>query len=217
MCYRGGAPGASPTLAAVRPTAPPGDRLPASLGPVAVLVPVKSFRRAKLRLAPALDGPERAALARAMAERVLHATGGLPCAVVCDDPEVAAWALAQGAGVVWQPGRGLDRAVQSGVARLGAAGAVQVIVAHADLPLATDVSFTARFAGVTLVPDRREDGTNVACVPVAAGFRFAYGPGSFARHQAEAVRLGLALRIARQAQLAWDVDVPDDLLPAGRR
>ena len=156
-----------------------------SLGPVAVLVPVKSFRRAKLRLAPALDGPERAALARAMAERVLHATGGLPCAVVCDDPEVAAWALAQGAGVVWQPGRGLDRAVQSGVARLGAAGAVQVIVAHADLPLATDVSWTARFAGVTLVPDRHDDGTNVACIPADRGFTFAYGPGSFARHRAE--------------------------------
>src|SRR2546423_6990777 len=99
--HRGGAPGASPTLAAVRATAPPGDRLPESLGPVAVLVPVKSFRKAKLRLAPALDGPERAALARAMAERVLHATGGLPCAVVCDDPEGAARALAQRAG----PGR----------------------------------------------------------------------------------------------------------------
>ena len=182
-----------------------------------MLVPVKSFRTAKLRLAPALPAPERAALARAMAERVLHATGGLPCAVVCDDAEVAAWALAQGAGVVWQPGRGLNGAVQSGVTRLAGAGALQVIVAHADLPLATDVSWTAQFPGVTLVPDRREDGTNVACVPATAGFRFAYGPGSFARHQAEARRLGLGLRIAREPQLAWDVDVPADLLPAARR
>ena len=38
--------------------------------------------------------------------------------------------------------------------------------------------------------DRRDDGTNVACVPSGAGFRFSYGPGSFARHCDEAVRLG---------------------------
>ena len=174
-------------------------------------MPVKSFSRAKLRLAPALPAAERAALARSMAERVVHATGGLPCAVVCDDPDVADWALAQGAGVVWQPGRGLNGAVQSGMERLAGAGVAQVVVAHADLPLATDVSWTARFPGVTLVPDRREDGTNVACVPTSAGFRFAYGPGSFARHQAEARRLGLDLRVVREPRLAWDVDVPADL------
>ena len=34
------------------------------MGPVAVLIPVKAFGDAKLRLAPALDGDERAALAR---------------------------------------------------------------------------------------------------------------------------------------------------------
>jgi len=176
-----------------------------------VLVPVKSFVKAKLRLAPALPAAERAALARSMAEGVLRATGGLPCAVVCDDAEVAAWALAQGAGVLWQPGRGLNGAVQSGVARLADAGVLQVIVAHADLPMATDVSWTASFPGVTLVPDRREDGTNVACVPARTGFRFAYGPGSFARHQAEAARLRLPLRVVREPRLAWDVDVPADL------
>ena len=64
---------------------------------------------------------------------------------------------------------------------------------------------------MTLVPDRREDGTNVACVPARTGFRFAYGPGSFARHQAEAARLRLPLRVVREPRLAWDVDVPADL------
>jgi 2-phospho-L-lactate guanylyltransferase len=86
-----------------------------------------------------------------------------------------------------------------------------VIVAHADLPLATDLAWLAYFSGVTLVPDRREDGTNVACVPARAGFQFSYGPGSFARHQAEARARGLALRIVREPLLAWDVDVPADL------
>ena len=48
----------------------------------AVLVPVKAFDRAKLRLAPALDAAARARLARTMAETVLAAAGGLPVAVV---------------------------------------------------------------------------------------------------------------------------------------
>ena len=45
---------------------------------------------------------------------------------------------------------------------------------------------------MTLVPDRRDDGTNVgACIPARAGFRFHYGPVSSPAHRAEARRLGL--------------------------
>ena len=182
-----------------------------ALGPVAVLVPVKAFADAKLRLAPALPPERRAALAQAMAERVLAAAGRLPVAVVCDNAEVAVWAARHGAIVLAEPGRGLNGAVEAGVSQLAAAGARQVIVAHADLPLATDLSWVAHFSGVTLVPDRRRDGTNVACVPAGAGFAFSYGPGSFERHAIEARRLGLALRVVTEPLLAWDVDVPADL------
>ena len=41
---------------------------------------------------------------------------------------------------------------------------------------------------------------------------FAYGPGSFRRHAAEARRLGLGLRVVRDRDLAFDVDLPDDLV-----
>jgi 2-phospho-L-lactate guanylyltransferase len=181
---------------------------------VAVLVPVKSFATAKVRLAPALAPAERAALARSMAANVVAAARPLPVSVVCDDEDVAAWAETAGAAVLWCPGLGLNGAVSHGVSALGAAGASAVIVAHADLPLADDL---APVAGddpdrqVTLVPDRRDDGTNVLCVPAGSGFSFAYGPRSFARHQAEAARLGLPWRVLHDARLGWDVDVPDDL------
>jgi 2-phospho-L-lactate guanylyltransferase len=178
---------------------------------VAVLVPVKAFAEAKLRLAPALTSAEREALARRMAARVVGAAAPLPVAVVCDDPRVRAWAEAAGADVVWRPGRGLNAAVQDGVAALAAQGFDRVVVAHADLPLATALAWVADGDGVTLVPDRHDDGTNAVCVPAAAGFRFAYGPGSFARHRAEALRLGLGVRIVRDVALGWDVDVPADL------
>jgi len=50
-------------------------------------------------------------------------------------------------------------------------------------------------------------------LPTGTGFQFSYGPGSFARHRAEAQRLGLPVRILDRPDLAWDVDVPDDVVP----
>lgn len=176
-----------------------------------VVVPVKAFRAAKVRLAPSLEPAERSALARELATRVLAAAAPLPVLVVCDDPEVQNWAGSQGAEVLWTPGRGLDGAVSDGVAALHRRGISTAVVAHADLPLATDLSWAPDFPGVTLVPDRRLDGTNVLAVPTGAGFVFAYGPGSFARHRVEAARLGLPARIVRDVNLGWDVDVPADL------
>jgi 2-phospho-L-lactate guanylyltransferase len=180
---------------------------------IAVLVPVKAFEVAKRRLSAVLDDAARRELARELATTVVRAAGSLPVAVVCDDEAVASWAATVHADVIWRPGLGLNGAVADGVRHLAARGVERVIVAHADLPHARDLSWVADFDGVTLVPDRRDDGTNVACIPTRSGFRFAYGPGSFRRHEAEAHRLGLPVRIERDPMLGWDVDVPADLEP----
>ena len=198
------------------PAARPGPSLPGqhlTLGPRAVLVPVKAFGEAKRRLHRAMTGPERAELSRAMADRVVGAAHPLPLAVVCDDVDVAEWARNRGALVVWEPGRGLNGAVEAGVARLGDAGVVQVTVAHADLPRATDLAAVGRADGITLVPDRWGNGTNVIALPTDAGFHFSYGPGSFARHRAEAARLGLVCHVLDRPDLAYDVDEPGDIVP----
>lgn len=179
--------------------------------PTAVLVPVKSFAVAKQRLANHLDPAARGALARAMAATVLDAAGRLPTAVVCDDEEVRTWAEQHGAEAIWTPGLGLNGAVEAGVAHLAGRGHRRIVVAHADLPLATDLAWLATGEGVTLVPDRHGDGTNVACVPAGIGFRFAYGAGSFAAHRAEGARLGAIVRLVPDARLGWDVDEPADL------
>ena len=177
----------------------------------AVLVPVKAFTRAKQRLADVLDATARRDLAVTMAETVLRAAGNLRVAVVCDDDEVRTWAEAQGAEAIWTPDLGLNGAVEAGIAHLARRGAERIIVAHADLPLARDLVWVADTDGVTLVPDRHRDGTNVLCVPADAGFRPAYGAGSFGAHRAEAARLGLVTRIVPDPALGWDVDVPADL------
>lgn len=183
----------------------------------AVVVPVKAFGQAKLRLAPALSPASRASLARAMATQVVAAAGSLPVTVVCDDEDVRTWASEVGAQVRWTPGLGLDGAVAAGVEWVAGQGADRVVVAHADLPLATGLDHVVGTSGVVIVSDRHLDGTNVLAIPARCGFRFAYGPGSFARHRAEAARLGLAVELLDDEVLSWDVDVPADLtLPDGQ-
>jgi 2-phospho-L-lactate/phosphoenolpyruvate guanylyltransferase len=190
------------------------DRAPTTtLGPRAVLVPVKSFAAAKQRLGTALGDDERRALVVRMAERVVRAASPLPVAVVCDDAEVADWARLHGALVVWEPGRGLNGAVEAGVERLGTLGVEVVTVVHADLPFARGIGSLEPFDGVTLVPDRLEDGTNLIRLPARCGFSFSYGPGSFQRHVQECDRLGLAVRVVHRSDLAFDVDWPADLPP----
>lgn len=181
----------------------------------AVLVPVKAFGAAKLRLQAALGANERVALARAMAEVVVAAAAPLPVFVVCDDEDVATWAEAAGAGIIWAPGTDLNGAVQKGFSDLSTAGFEMVIVAHGDLPHARRLDRVIEGTlspRITLVPDRADDGTNVIALPAATtGFTFAYGPASFSRHMAEAERHGHSPRVLRLPDLQWDVDCPQDL------
>jgi 2-phospho-L-lactate guanylyltransferase len=182
-----------------------------NLGTHVVLIPVKAFEQAKRRLGLTLADDERVALVRAMATNVVVASAPLPVAVVCDDPGVAEWAEALGATVIWEPGKGLNGAVRSAVDQLAATGVTWVTVAHGDLPRATGLGTLAPFDGVTLAPDRHDDGTNVLRLPTVSAFTFAYGPGSFRAHRAEAARVGLPVRVLRVPALAYDVDWPADV------
>ncbi len=87
----------------------------------------------------------------------------------------------------------------------------KAIVAHGDLPLARSLSWVADFDGVTIVPDRRGQGTNVMAVPLGQAFTFHYGQGSAPLHRAEAERRGLAVRMATDPSLGLDVDTATDL------
>ena len=178
-------------------------------------MPVKAFHQAKRRLGPALEREERIRLVRAMATHVIYACAPLPVAVVCDDEAVAHWAADLGATVMWEPRKGLNGAVAAAVTRLARAGTDWVTVAHGDLPRATGLGTLAPFDGVTLVPDRRDDGTNVLRLPTTLGFRFAYGPGSFRAHRVEAMHLGVGVRVVRHPGLAYDVDLPADVSELG--
>jgi 2-phospho-L-lactate guanylyltransferase len=151
-----------------------------------------------------------------MAEHVIHVSQPLPVVVVCDDLDVAAWAENLGARALLEPGLGLNGAVGTAVKELGAEGYQRLIVAHADLPLASRLDWLADVEGIALVPDRHLDGTNVISLPALCDFEFSYGPGSFSRHQEQAQRTGVPWRVVHDPGLAWDVDFPADMAAVTR-
>ena len=207
-------PGAAGTVAFVdMDSTVPITCTPAYDAPVdaAVLIPIKAFTQAKGRLRPVLTPEHREQLARWTAERVLVAAGELPVFVVCDDAAVAAWAVAHGAEVLWQRDQGLNGAVDNAVSLLGDAGHRHVIVVHGDLPRPGSLAAFAHADTVTLVPDRRLDGTNVLSFPVHPGISATYGAGSFRRHLAAAMQTGCAVEVVRDRFMALDIDHPIDL------
>jgi len=179
---------------------------------LAVLVPVKRFSAAKGRLTGVLADSERAALAEWMASRVLGVVAELPTFVACDDDEVATWARRLGATVIWGPGLGLNSAVDDGVAHITSSGYDHVLVSHADLAIPGALLDVARTGCVTLVPDRRRDGTNVMSFPATHPLRASYGGGSFARHLEQALAMStVAVEVRGDPELSLDLDTARDL------
>jgi 2-phospho-L-lactate guanylyltransferase len=178
-----------------------------------VIVPIRAFALGKARLADHLTAEARALLARRLADRVVEAAHDLPVVVVSSDGDVRDWARGHGAHTVDDPGS-LDAAAAAGRAWCRAQGCTRIVVAHADLPRAQTFAGVVLDAGqpvAALVPCHRDDGTPVLSLPAATEFEFAYGDGSFRRHAAEARRRGLAIRVVRDPDLAFDVDTADDL------
>jgi len=187
---------------------------------VAVL-PIKTFARAKDRLARAVGVPDRRALAEAMAADVLDALAavrGLEKVIaVTAEPEAARAARATGAEVVHDG----DEAGQSAAALLGieaalAAGAERALLVPGDCPaldsgeVETLLTRSVR-AGVVIVPDRHGAGTNALLLSPPNVIEPSFGPDSFARHAARAHAAGTIVRVADVRTLGLDVDTPDDL------
>lgn len=176
------------------------------------MVPVKGFAAAKGRLTSVLGDADRARLARWMATAVVKALAPIDVFVACDDETVRDWATGLGAGVIWGPGLGLNGAIDDGTATLCASGYDHVMISHADLPRPASLASVPRSGTVTLVPDRRRDGTNVMAFPLSDRVEAAYGPGSFRRHLDAARRTAHTVEVRVDPDLSLDIDTHDDLL-----
>ncbi len=217
----------------------PGAPVPADLGHLVAIIPVRGLERAKTRLGEALDPEERHALVEGLLRRTIQAAVATPgiraVAVVSPDPEALAVAADAGAVTLPQGGGGLNEGLADGRAWARELGASALLVIPADLPaidpdeldrvlqtardrLAGSRS-AARRAGtavtslVALVADRAGEGTNLLLLAPPGAIPFQFGPGSRAAHAGAAARAG-AVYVELASPLGLDLDTPDDLLAA---
>tara|TARA_B100000686_G_C16786632_1_gene975689 strand:- start:822 stop:1400 length:579 start_codon:yes stop_codon:yes gene_type:complete len=176
-----------------------------------VLIPIKAFDSAKLRLASVLNPSERADLSRSLAEGVIRSCTGAQVWVICEDEEVEKWATTLGAQVIRNPQAGLNEAAKVGLTALAEFGIEKVIVTHADLINPEGITNLFELDGIVLVPDRHNEGTNIVGLPTDIDFSFQYGLNSFEKHKTEAQRFLLPLTIIQDSHLGFDIDNPDDL------
>lgn len=199
-------------------------------GGIVGVVPVRSLTGGKTRLAGALTPEMRAALTRRMLGGVLDALAEADAceavAVVSPDPEVLAFAATKPSGILPlaqdAATPGLLPALEAGRSWAFARGAGALLVLFGDLPLLTgeDVrNLVRRAAPVVIAPDRHGLGTNglllrqgIGGRAPAARFRFQFGDDSYARHVAEAHRLGLEVVPSLAPGTAFDLDTADDWL-----
>lgn len=179
------------------------------------IIPLRASPESKSRLSGVLDETARAALVDAMLARVLDAARtARNVARVCLIG--SARTVPDDVTVIADPGQGLNAAATAALAA-AAGAATRLIVIHGDLPLVTarDIELLAAVpeGEIAIAPDRHGTGTNAISLPLPAakGFSFAFGPDSFARHNAEAGRLGLTVEEIHSPGLSRDVDEPDDL------
>jgi 2-phospho-L-lactate guanylyltransferase len=188
------------------------------------VLPVKTFARAKHRLAPAVGSRDRRELAEAMVGDVLEALAAVNTlagiVVVTAEPLAVAAAAETGAGVIHDAREaGQSVAAGLGIAAALERGAGRVLLVPGDCPALDpaevegllEAAHAGGAAAATIVPDRHGSGTNALVLAPPAAIVPSFGPGSFARHAARARAAGAAIRVAEVPSLGLDVDTPSDL------
>ncbi len=186
-----------------------------------VIVPVKPLAEGKSRLDGVCSQVEREALNHAFLQHTLAVTGETPGArqtiVVSRDGDVLAEAAAHGAHAVAEPGgAGLNAALAAARAEAVMLGATAILVLPIDLPLLSPADIGDLIADpgdgpcARIAPDEAGTGTNALYLAPPAAIGFHFGRNSFAAHVAAARGAGLAPGIVQMANIAFDVDTPDD-------
>jgi len=181
------------------------------------IIPTKTPGDGKNRLSPVLDEIARSDLVRAMLAHVVSAIEAARNVDTLCLVGASRHGLPETLPLLDDPGQGLNPAIASAFNEALAGGATRVLIVHGDLPRIStqDVELLAAAApgSLAIAPDRHGRGTNALSLPLpeARDFTFAFGTDSFARHRAEAERLGLTIETIHSHGLAHDIDEPADL------
>jgi 2-phospho-L-lactate/phosphoenolpyruvate guanylyltransferase len=181
-----------------------------------LIVPVKSLVEGKSRLAGVLSAAERRRLNEKLLAHVVAVArdGNEQLLVVSGCEETRAFARTLGTIAIDEPhGGGLNSALAAARDYALAQGGEHVLIVSADLPLVTAAELgrvCAHGDEAVICRDRHGRGTNALYLTRPQGFRFAFGEGSAAAHQAEAMRCGLEAKTVDIAGIGFDIDTPAD-------
>lgn len=186
----------------------------------AILIPVKRFAAAKQRLAAHFDRTARAMLAEALVEDFFAAVAPLSLRVFVASGEGSVLARARDRG--WQTIAETEQVSESvsvdAASKLcESLGVPALLRLPADLPLAEPddivavLEAAAAAPACVIVPSGDGTGTNALLRAPPTLFPSHFGPGSFAKHIAEAERAGAHLRVVKNERLGCDVDEIADL------
>lgn len=182
------------------------------------VIPAKPFQQAKTRLSAVLSLTERANLSRHLLLRTIHLARQVgEVVVISRDNGVRRVAKEAGAWALVEMGQGLNGAVQQAAEWVLAQGGQRMLVLPGDLPLLQVTDLQAMVAlgqpgpALVIAPCQRRDGTNALWLTPPDLIPFAFGPGSFAKHQQAGRTRGVVPIIYDSATVALDLDLPGDL------
>jgi 2-phospho-L-lactate guanylyltransferase len=185
---------------------------------LAIVVPVKSPRRAKHRLEPTLNEVERERLALVMAREVFTAVAALTSYgrfVVSDDPEILEEARRFGLEPLTdRVAQGQSAAVRQGFAAAWERGYTAALTIPGDVPAVTSEELVGMAEyrpeiEVLLAPDRERLGTNGLRLVPPHAITLRFGEDSFSLHHDEARRANRSFEVEG---LRYDLDRPDDVV-----
>lgn len=185
---------------------------------------MRGIEHGKSRLAGALADAQRGRLNRWLLSNTLKVIarwrGDLKhCAVVSPCAQALELAQLAGADAVRETtaAAGLNPALGLGLAHALQKQAGKVLVLACDLPDLTVDALAALAAAareprcMALAPDKLGSGTNALLIDAGAGVEFHFGEHSLMQHRAWADRHGFQVTLIGRAELAFDLDTPDDL------
>jgi len=186
------------------------------------IVPVKSLRRGKSRLAKVLTIDERAALNNKLLSRTLRCLQTVPLIdevlVISYDPEVLAKAREFGVVTVQEGEKtNLNNALRQATMAAKAYNASKVLILPADLPFINKeavfdfLSQAGDPPEIIISADRHSYGTNALFTNPIGILEYNFGEGSFQKHVEQAQRKKINVRVNNQEAITFDLDLPEDL------
>ncbi|NMC28862.1 MAG: 2-phospho-L-lactate guanylyltransferase [Pelolinea sp.] len=186
------------------------------------IVPVKSLRRGKSRLANVLTDEERSALNNDLLIRTLHCLQSIPAIdqvlVISYDPEVLAKARELGTMTVQEGKRtNLNNALRRATVAAKAYNASKAIIIPADLPFINkeDIEDFIAQQGtppeIIISSDQRSDGTNALLTNPIGILEYNFGEWSFRKHIEQAEQKKINVKVKNEKSLTFDLDLPEDL------